>query len=93
MLFLLAPFLAAVLASQSGAEKRLEQAVLRPHPAITESAGFGNGIGKNPKWVFEVNAQKDKIRKFYTSKANTNDWSLKTDSGALMRNRRHSSRR
>jgi hypothetical protein len=87
--FMLIPILVYVLAMQSGALKRLENAGIRPFPGITESVGIANGKGDSPTWMFKVRASGDEIREFYTSSENTGDWSFQGDDGIYLRFRRN----
>ena len=87
--FLMIPILIYVLVAQSGAIERLENTGIRPYPGIRESIGFGNGWADNPTWVFEVDANSSEIREFYSSAANTGDWSFQGDDGIYLRFRKN----
>ena len=87
--FMLMPTLIYVLVIQSGAIERLENMGIRPYPGIKESVGVANGRGDNPTWIFEVQANGDEIRQFYSSAENTGDWSFQGDDGIYLRFRRN----
>lgn len=84
MTFVLIPFLLFVLNSQSNAVSRLAETGIKPHPDITESIGIGYGGGKDPNWVFEIDADKYQVRQFYLDPQNVGKWELSTDSDIML---------
>jgi hypothetical protein len=91
-LFILTPLLSYVLYSQSGAKKRLEVIGLRPHPAIVESIGLGNGTGDNPVWVFKIDAEKNQVMDFYKTRDNIDGWIMTLEHDFIMMFERGSQR-
>jgi len=79
--FVLIPFLAIVLWSQSGSDDRLAELGITPYPGFVSSVGVATGTGTNPTWIYEVTEEEGTLLDFYKNPDNHQGWTIVSGSG------------
>ena len=82
--FLLIPILLLVLWRQFGAEERLAEYDITPHPAINHALGIATGSGGRPLWMFSVEAAPESVVAFYRDESHRPGWEIVSDGNIFL---------